>query len=163
MFAITIWRLWKWWNNKIFGRGEEIPINHVGFLYTKLKEMQDTLVRDKLKNQSIHKETTKVLIRWVALPVSWVLLNTDGASRGNPRDAGGTGILRDPRGCFLRAFTKKYGICTVTRSEVLALLQGIIMARDVGIRKLIIKVNSEVVVRLIEGETIQHSPAFYNV
>ncbi|GJX15037.1 non-LTR retroelement reverse transcriptase, partial [Tanacetum coccineum] len=81
----------------------------------------------------------------------------------NPGEAGGGGILRDSRGCFLRAFAEKYGICTVTRSEILALLRGIIMARDVGIRKLIIKVDSQVVVRLIEGGIIRHSPAFYTV
>ncbi|PWA90722.1 non-LTR retroelement reverse transcriptase [Artemisia annua] len=125
--------------------------------------MQNALVRDNLKNQSTHKEKTEVLIRWVAPPVNWVLLNTDGASRGNPGEAGGGGILQDSQGCFLRAFTENHGICTVTRSEILALLRGIVMARDVGIRKLIIKLDSEVVVRLMEGETIHHSPAFYSV
>ncbi|PWA45031.1 hypothetical protein CTI12_AA521190 [Artemisia annua] len=162
MFGIKIWWLWKWQNNKNFGRDEDIPINHVGFLCTKLKEIQNALVRDKLKNQSTHKEKTEVLIRWVAPPVSWVLLNTDGASRGNPGEAGGGGILRDSRGYFLRAFTENYGICTVTRAEILALLRGIVMARDVGIRKLIIKLDSGVVARLMEGETIHHSPAFYS-
>ncbi|GKC44494.1 non-LTR retroelement reverse transcriptase, partial [Tanacetum coccineum] len=34
---------------------------------------------------------------------------------------------------------------------------------DVGIRKLIIKVDSQAVVRLMEGEIIRHSPAFYTV
>ncbi|GKD78249.1 non-LTR retroelement reverse transcriptase [Tanacetum coccineum] len=34
---------------------------------------------------------------------------------------------------------------------------------DVGIRKLIIKVDSQVVVRLMEGEIIRHNPAFYTV
>ncbi|GKE97584.1 non-LTR retroelement reverse transcriptase, partial [Tanacetum coccineum] len=48
-------------------------------------------------------------------------------------------------------------------SEILALLHGIIMARDVGIRKLLIKVNSQVVVHLMEGKIIRHSPAFYIV
>ncbi|GJV20637.1 non-LTR retroelement reverse transcriptase [Tanacetum coccineum] len=85
------------------------------------------------------------IIRWVPPPLDWVLLNTDGASRSNPGEAGGGGILRDSRGCFLRAFTENYGICTITRSEILALIHGIIMARDVGIRKLIIKVESQVV------------------
>ncbi|GKB51119.1 non-LTR retroelement reverse transcriptase [Tanacetum coccineum] len=125
--------------------------------------MQDALLKDKLKNPSIYKEKTKVFIRWVAPPLGWVLLNTDEVSRGNPVEAGGGGILRDSRGCFLRAFAKNYGICTVTRSEILALLRGIIMARDVGIRKLIIKVDSQVVVRLMEGEIIHHSHAFYIV
>ncbi|PWA44555.1 hypothetical protein CTI12_AA523610 [Artemisia annua] len=116
------------------------------------------LARDKLK-QSMDKERKEILISWVAPPVSWVLLNTDGASRGNPGEAGGGGIMRDAQGYFIRAFTENYGICTVTRSEILALLRGILMARDAGIKKLIIKVDSQVVVQLMEGETSCYSPA----
>ncbi|GJX33253.1 non-LTR retroelement reverse transcriptase [Tanacetum coccineum] len=125
--------------------------------------MQDALLKDKLKNPSIYNEKREVFVRWVASSLDWVLLNTDGASRGNLGEAGGGGILRDSRGCFIRAFAENYGICTVTRSEILALLHGIIMARDVGIRKLLIKVNSQVVVHLMEGKIIRHSPAFYIV
>ncbi|GJV99227.1 non-LTR retroelement reverse transcriptase [Tanacetum coccineum] len=77
-----------------------------------------------------------------------VLLNTDGSSRGNP---GGGGILQDSRGRFLEAFAENYGICTVIRSEILALLQGIIMTMDVGIRKLIIKDFVVVLAVLVTG------------
>ncbi|GKA47118.1 FACT complex subunit SSRP1 [Tanacetum coccineum] len=96
--------------------------------------MQDALLKDKLKNPSIYNEKREVFVRWVAPPLDWVLLNTDGASRGNPGEAGGGALIR-----------------------------GIIMARDVGIRKLIIKVDSQVVVRLMEGEIICHTHAFYTV
>nr|GEU97029.1 polynucleotidyl transferase, ribonuclease H-like superfamily protein [Tanacetum cinerariifolium] len=85
------------------------------------------------------KVKNEFLISWVAPPVSWVVLNTDGASRGNPGDAGGGGILRDAQGYFICAFAENYGICTMMSAEILALLQGILMARDARIKKLIIK------------------------
>ncbi|GJS34621.1 ALA-interacting subunit 3-like protein [Tanacetum coccineum] len=71
--------------------------------------MQDALLKDKLKNPSIYNEKREVFVRWVAPPLDWVLLNTDGASRGNLGEAGGGGILRDSRGCFIRAFAENYG------------------------------------------------------
>ncbi|GJS86227.1 LURP1-like domain-containing protein [Tanacetum coccineum] len=150
MFAITLWWLWKWRNTEIFGRNEEIPIDPIRFLHTKLKEMSDALLKDDMRKQGCYKIRKEVFIGWITPPDGWVMLNTDGASRGNLGDAGGGGILRDDRGHFIRAFAENYGICTVTISELLAFMRGITMARDMGIKKLFVKVDSQVVVQFME-------------
>ncbi|GKD37572.1 non-LTR retroelement reverse transcriptase [Tanacetum coccineum] len=91
------------------------------------------------------------------------MLNTDGSSRGNPGDADGGGILWDDRGRFIRTFAENYGICTITRSELLAFMRGINMARDMSIKKLFVKVDSHVVVQLMECDIVRHNNTYFIV
>ncbi|GKE01820.1 hypothetical protein Tco_1389803 [Tanacetum coccineum] len=79
MFAITLWWLWKWRNTKIFGRNEEIPIDPIRFLHTKLKEMSDALLKDDMWKQGCYKIRKEVFIRWFPPPrwFGW-MLNTEG-------------------------------------------------------------------------------------
>nr|GEV34889.1 putative ribonuclease H protein At1g65750 family [Tanacetum cinerariifolium] len=104
-------------------RDEEIPIYPILFMHTKLKEMSDALFKDDMRKQGCYKIRKEVFISLVTPPDGWVMLNTNGASRGNPRDAGGGEILQDDRGHFIRAFDKNYGICTSTISELLAIIR----------------------------------------
>lgn len=52
------------------------------------------------------------LISWQAPPEGWILLNTDGASKGNPGPAGGGGVFRGFRGEWLCGFSENIGSCT---------------------------------------------------
>nr|GEZ18099.1 adenylate-forming reductase 03009 [Tanacetum cinerariifolium] len=94
---------------KIFMRDEEIPIDPIRFLHTKLKEMS-ALFKDDMRKQVCYKIRKDIFIGRVTPSDGWVMLNTDGASRGNPGDAGGGGILWDDRGHFIRAFAENNGI-----------------------------------------------------
>nr|GEU70759.1 polynucleotidyl transferase, ribonuclease H-like superfamily protein [Tanacetum cinerariifolium] len=76
---------YKWRNMKIFGRDEGKPIDPIRFLHTKLKEMSDALLKDDMQKQGYYKIRKEVFIGWVTPPDGWVMLNTDEASRGNPR------------------------------------------------------------------------------
>ncbi|KAH9288934.1 hypothetical protein KI387_033051, partial [Taxus chinensis] len=58
-------------------------------------------------------------------PTAWYKLNFDGASKGNPGDSGGGGVIRDHRGCFVATFSSKMGKQTNHYSEALAALWGI--------------------------------------
>nr|GEV60496.1 non-LTR retroelement reverse transcriptase [Tanacetum cinerariifolium] len=91
------------------------------------------------------------------------MLNTNGTSRGNPGYVGGGEILRDDRGHFIRAFDENYGICTFTISELLAIMRGITMAIDIGIKKFLVKVDSQVVVQLIECHIVRHNNTYFIV
>lgn len=50
-----------------------------------------------------------VMVLWRSQSEHWVKLNTDGASRGNPWDSGGGGILRDQKGIFIQAYHAYFG------------------------------------------------------
>ena len=48
-------------------------------------------------------------MHWEMPPSNWFKLNTDGASSGNPRRAGGGGVIRDSVGEWVRGFAGVLG------------------------------------------------------
>ena len=56
-------------------------------------------------NNSIDRST----VWWIQPPSACHKLNFDGASKGNPGDFGGGGVIRDHRGYFVATFSGKMG------------------------------------------------------
>lgn len=82
---------------------------------------------------------------------TWTV-NTDGGARGNPGPGGAGVVLRSPDGevlvrggCFL-------GTVTNNVAEYEALLWGLRAARAMGARHLVVRADSELVVRQMRGE-----------
>ena len=58
------------------------------------------------------------LIRWQAASKGFLLLNTDGYSKGNPGvSSGGKGVVRDEGGKVLLAFSCQFGWATSMQAE----------------------------------------------
>src|SRR4051812_26722975 len=72
----------------------------------------------------VDKNITWQAVMLICPPVLWTKLNTDGASRGNPSEAGAAGILRISNGCFLFAFSKYLGNQSSIFAEAYAILLG---------------------------------------
>ena len=79
-------------------------------------------------------------------------LFTDGASRGNPGQAGAGAVLLNERGEELAACSAYLGICTNNVAEYRALLLGLAEARRLGCRELVIALDSELIVRQVQGQ-----------
>jgi len=79
-------------------------------------------------------------------------LFTDGASRGNPGRAGAGICILDDAGRELVGFGCYLGQCTNNVAEYRALELGLEKALELGLRKLDIRLDSELVVRQIRGE-----------
>lgn len=79
-------------------------------------------------------------------------LYTDGASRGNPGEAGAGAVLLDANGLERAARAVYLGICTNNVAEYKALLIGLAEARLQGCQELTICLDSELIVRQILGE-----------
>lgn len=62
--------------------------------------------------------TTWVNIRWRVLPPGWVKINTDGASKGNPGDAGCGGVIPGDDGGWLVGFMHHIGCCSALVAEL---------------------------------------------
>ncbi len=78
-------------------------------------------------------------------------LFTDGASRGNPGEAGAGAVLLGPDGGELAARAVYLGTCTNNVAEYKALLIGLDEALRLGCADLEIALDSELIVRQIQG------------
>jgi ribonuclease HI len=82
--------------------------------------------------------------------VAWRLF-TDGASRGNPGKAGAGAVLLDSEGRELAARSLYLGECTNNAAEYRALLLGLHAALELDCIRLEIYLDSELIVRQIQG------------
>jgi ribonuclease HI len=78
-------------------------------------------------------------------------LFTDGASRGNPGQAGAGAVLLDDTNRELAARSVYLGTCTNNVAEYKALLIGLQEALQLGCTDLAIALDSELIVRQIQG------------
>lgn len=87
-----------------------------------------------------------------------VILFCDGGSRGNPGPAGGGGEILDDEGTQLATFSVYFGKATNNVAEYRALIEGIDRILELGIAKVDIKLDSELLVKQVRGEYKVRSP-----
>ena len=85
-------------------------------------------------------------------------LNCDGASRGNPGPAGAGMVLFDPQGRLQANKGRYLGETTNNVAEYQALLLGLEEARKLGVQKLRIFADSELMVKQLTGRYRVKSP-----
>ena len=73
--------------------------------------------------------------------MGWSKLNTDASVSSNPHFAGGGGLLRNSNGDWTRGFSHSI-VSTSILAELWALRDGLIMARSLGIQKIIVNVDA---------------------
>lgn len=86
-----------------------------------------------------------------AVPPEAVLF-ADGGSRGNPGPAASGAVLLDANGALLEEVGEYLGVATNNVAEWTALLLGLQAAANRGIRRLAVRLDSELVVRQVRGE-----------
>ncbi|MQL81184.1 hypothetical protein Taro_013643 [Colocasia esculenta] len=90
------------------------------------------------------------LIRWI-LPSKGLVLNVDGASKGNPGTCGGGGCVRDCNGNLLFAFAHFYGFGSSLVAETRSLCDGLRLALDHGFHLAEIRSDSLTLVNSISS------------
>lgn len=79
-------------------------------------------------------------------------LYTDGACRGNPGSGGVGAVFKDEKGNILGTMKKYIGSCTNNEAEYQALIAGLKEAVGRGYSRLNIFMDSELVVKQINGD-----------
>jgi ribonuclease HI len=79
------------------------------------------------------------------------VLYADGGSRGNPGPAASAAVLVDRNGTVVRRVGRFLGVTTNNVAEWTALLLGLEAARERGVRSLAVRMDSELVVKQLEG------------
>ena len=83
-------------------------------------------------------------------------LNVDGASRGNPGQAGGGGILCDHRGRIIFAFSYFYDVETNTAAEAMAIPNGMLLFEALDLRDIVLESDSCVLVDMVRSGHCTH-------
>jgi ribonuclease HI len=86
------------------------------------------------------------------------ILWTDGAARGNPGPAGIGALLKTPSGEVLSQDSAYLGETTNNVAEYKALLLGLERALELGVRRIEVRADSELLVKQIKGEYRVKSP-----
>ena len=79
-------------------------------------------------------------------------LFADGGSRGNPGPAASGAVLVDPSGEVMDEVGRFLGTATNNVAEWTALLIGLEKAKELGIMRLAVRMDSELVVKQMRGE-----------
>jgi ribonuclease HI len=83
---------------------------------------------------------------------SFALLWTDGAARGNPGPAGAGIMLKSASGEVLAAEGAFLGHTTNNVAEYRALLLGLERALELGVRRVEVRADSELLIKQLKGE-----------
>ena len=71
--------------------------------------------------------------------------------------AGGGGLIKDDAGNWMVGFTINIGCCSTVEAELWAVIQGLKLAWDKGYRKVILLVDSSVVVNWLNNRNCYHN------
>ncbi|HLA40837.1 MAG TPA: ribonuclease HI family protein [Candidatus Glassbacteria bacterium] len=84
-------------------------------------------------------------------PAAETLLYTDGGSRGNPGPAGIGLVLEQQASGYLEEQSRFIGVATSNAAEYTALIEGLKLALERGVRRLEHRSDSQLLVRQLEG------------
>ncbi|CAN1128972.1 Putative ribonuclease H protein At1g65750 [Linum perenne] len=157
--GVLCWYLWKARNEWIF-----LGTQHSSESIAAKSASWTDIIRSALCSDAVpgimRPRKAQVDIGWVHGPIGWAVLNTDGSVLPQSNSAAAGGLVRDEFGCCLAAFSGNLGRCSITRAELRGLIVGLDLAWEVGIRKLVARVDSTTVINLINAEeepSHQHS------
>ena len=85
------------------------------------------------------------------MPHQKLVINADGASRGNPGRAAIGATLKDEKGRLVASISRYIGRATNNQAEYGAVIAALEKAADLGARIVDIRLDSELVVRQVKG------------
>src|SRR5947209_7734103 len=88
-----------------------------------------------------------------------LIINTDGGARGNPGPAGLGVVIKNDQGLIIGEFKEYLGIATNNFAEYQALIKALEQARELGATDLQINMDSELIVRQMQGKYKIKEPA----
>ncbi|KAL0444811.1 UNVERIFIED_CONTAM: putative ribonuclease H protein [Sesamum latifolium] len=97
-----------------------------------------------------------ISIHWAKPAPGWVKLNSDGASRVNPRVSKAKGIVRDHLGMVIFAFFEPFGHSTNMKADLQGLLKGLQLCFDRGLHTVWIELDAMQALNLISASPKAH-------
>jgi hypothetical protein len=85
---------------------------------------------------------------WMRPPVGFFKVNFDGASKGNPGSVGFGVVIRDDTGQIIYVSVGSLGVDTNNAAKLWALIKGIQATMSLGIQKLVVEGDSQIIIKL---------------
>ncbi|CAN1121361.1 Putative ribonuclease H protein At1g65750, partial [Linum perenne] len=153
LFGIVAWLIWKRRNKLVFDgvswSTEEVR-NQAKFW--------DLLLSSSWKAGQLGREAPSLareaqLIGWRPAVEGWCSLNSDGSlySRSNRAVTGG--LIRDHEGRLIASFASNLGSCSIMRAELRGIIDGMLLAWEKGVRKLVIQTDSRAAVEILLNDS----------
>ncbi|KAL0411456.1 UNVERIFIED_CONTAM: putative ribonuclease H protein [Sesamum latifolium] len=160
---LIMWNTWKAWNNAKFnGVSPQGIIKSVLVYLWRLYRSRamsfqhwkgDVEVGRKLGFRLyVTKPPAPKLVCWLPPHDELVKLNCDGASKGNPGEAGVGGLLRNKQGKLIFAYNDSIGHHSNIYVELCALVRGLELAKEFGYLQVWVEMDAQVVLHLINKE-----------
>ncbi|CAL1357331.1 unnamed protein product [Linum trigynum] len=158
-FSMASWLLWKNRTTASF-KGMSAALSSSSLAHsivTKAKLWSDSWHAPELflNHKRNPVERVAAAVGWTPLLEGWVLLNTDGASNGNPGPAGAGGIVRDSMGNWLGGVVASLGSATTVLAELWAICYGLDLVWNLGFRVVKVATDSQLAIQLIQE---RHDP-----
>ena len=130
------------------------------------------MFRDEKPNQNVREETIskaielayvgvngkrsqtqqKTRVRWCSLPLNWCKVNSNGFALGNPRRAGGGGLIHNNKGEWIQGYVRAIGCTTSVVAELWALRDGIRLCITLKIPAVVFELDAKLIVDLLQKE-----------
>ena len=96
---------------------------------------------------------------------SFYKLNTNGSTRGNLGRASAGGLLRDYNGTWIGSFSRDIGFTHSMVAELWGLRDGLILARNLNITKILIEINALNVLNVVKplSASTDHTHPYMNL
>lgn len=121
-------------------------------------DLQEVQERYQLTAEQLQKLFQEVADYFRTLDEGVWSLYCDGASRGNPGQAGAGAVLVDASGEIKGQYGEYLGQATNNVAEYRALILGMKMARNLGVKKIQVFADSELLVRQLKGQYRVRAP-----
>jgi ribonuclease HI len=99
-----------------------------------------------------HLRTHPVYFLKDTLNIKKVIINVDGAARGNPGPAAIGAIIKDETGNTVGRISRAIGVTTNNQAEYRAIIAALEKAISLGARQVAVKSDAELVVKQINGQ-----------
>ena len=97
-----------------------------------------------------------IQVKWTKPPMGWLKLNTNGSAVGNPRIAGGGGLIHNENGDWVMGFARSLGITLGVMAKLWALKNGLMLASQLRIADICVELDVELIILLLNNYSINN-------
>ncbi|KAE8670980.1 hypothetical protein F3Y22_tig00112004pilonHSYRG00018 [Hibiscus syriacus] len=145
LFTALIWLIWKQMNDYVF-KGvtyKTDSIIHSSYSWAKCYETN-------IRNPTARPRQQGATSTWSSPPRGWTCLNTDGVVATLDGRGSIGGVFRNSIGDWITGFTKNIGTTSTLHAELWSIYEGLLIARSLGVLRLLIQSDCNRAVKLVE-------------